>query len=259
MSTALVTGASEGIGLELARVFAANGWDLVLVARGAEKLETIAGELRATGAAVTTFSFDLSKDDAARSLYDAVSAAGLRIDALVKNAGIATHGRFAEIPSDDEIAMLHLNVVALTQLTKLFLTEMIARGGGSILMVASTSAFQPGPYMAAYYATKSYVLSLAESLDVELRGTGVRVTALCPGATHTGFTRRAKMRGETRLFRYNAMDARRVALAGYRGMLDGRMIVIPGFINNLLAFVVRISPRKIVARIVGWMNQVPPA
>lgn len=126
-------------------------------------------------------------------------------------------------------------------------------------MVASTSAFQPGPYMAAYYATKSYVLSLAESLDVELRGTGVRVTALCPGATHTGFTRRAKMRGETRLFRYNAMDARRVALAGYRGMLDGRMIVIPGFINNLLAFVVRISPRKIVARIVGWMNQVPPA
>lgn len=257
MSTALVTGATEGIGLELARVFAAEGWDLAIVARDQKRLDETAADLRASGRTVTTFAFDLSLDGAARSLFDAVQAAGLRIDALVNNAGIATHGRFVDIPVADELAMLHLNIVALTQLTKLYLPVMIERGAGNVLMLASTSAFQPGPYMAAYYATKSYVLSLAEALDVELRGTGVRVTALCPGATHTGFTRRAKMPGETRLFRYNSMDPHRVALAGYHGMRAGRLIVVPGVINNVLAFVVRISPRKIVSRIVGWLNQVP--
>ena len=257
MSTALITGATEGIGLELARVFAADGWDLTIVARSREKLDKTAAELRAGGRAVTTFAFDLSLDGAAQSLFDAVQGAGIRIDALVNNAGIATHGKFVDISAPDELAMLHLNIVALTQLTKLYLPLMIARGSGNVLMLASTSAFQPGPYMAGYYATKSYVLSLAEALEVELRGTGVRITALCPGATHTGFTRRAKMSTETRLFRYNGMDARRVALAGYHGMRKGRLIVVPGFLNNFLAFVVRISPRKIVSRIVGWLNQVP--
>jgi len=257
LSTALITGATEGIGLELARVFAADGWDLTIVARNREKLDRTASELRAAGRTVTTFAFDLSIDGAAQSLFDAVQGAGIRVDALVNNAGIATHGKFVDIPAPDELAMLHLNVVALTQLTKLYLPHMIARGSGNVLMIASTSAFQPGPYMAAYYATKSYVLSLAEALEVELRGTGVRITALCPGATHTGFTRRAKMPGETRLFQYNSMDPRNVALAGYRGMRKGRLIVVPGFINNFLAFVVRISPRKIVSRIVGWLNQVP--
>jgi uncharacterized protein len=257
LSTALITGATEGIGLELARVFAADGWDLAIVARNADKLEQTASELRAAGRKVSTFICDLSLDGAAQTLVDAVQAAGISVDALVNNAGIATHGAFAEIPAADELAMLHLNVVALTQLTKLYLRLMIARGSGNVLMIASTSAFQPGPYMAAYYATKSYVLSLAEALEVELRGTGVRITALCPGATHTGFTRRAKMPSETRLFRYNGMQPRRVALAGYRGMRKGRLIVVPGFINNVLAFVVRISPRKIVSSIVGWLNQVP--
>jgi len=257
MSTALITGATEGIGLELARVFAANGWDLAIVARNQERLDATAADLRASGRTISTFACDLSLDGGAQALFDKVQAAGLRIDALVNNAGIATHGKFADIPTADELAMLHLNVVALTQLTKLYLPVMIARGSGNVLMVASTSAFQHGPYMAAYYATKSYVLSLAEALEVELRGTGVRITALCPGATHTGFTRRANMSGETRLFRYNGMDPRRVALAGYRGMRSGRLIVVPGIINNLLAFVVRISPRKIVSRIAGWLNQVP--
>jgi uncharacterized protein len=257
VKTALVTGASEGIGLELARVFAADGWGLVLVARGEERLDAAAGELRSRGASVTTIAVDLAEDGAAQTLHDAVAAAGIRIDALVNNAGIATHGRFTEIADDDDLGMLHLNVVAPTHLTKLYARDMVARGEGNILMVASTSAFQPGPYMAAYYATKSYVLSLAEALEVELRGTGVKVTALCPGATHTGFTRRAKMTGETRLFRYNAMDPKDVARAGYRGMLAGRLIVVPGLLNNLLAFVVRISPRKIVSRVVGWFNQVP--
>ena len=257
MSTALITGATEGIGLELARVFANDGWDLVIVARSRERLDQTASDLRATGRTVTTFAFDLSLDGAAQSLFDAVQAAGVRVDALVNNAGIATHGKFVDIPAVDELAMLHLNVVALTQLTKLYVQLMVARGSGNVLMVASTSAFQPGPYMAAYYATKSYVLSLAEALEVELRGTGVRITALCPGATHTGFTRRAKMSSESRLFRFNGMNPRRVALAGYRGMREGRLIVVPGFINNVLAFVVRISPRKIVSRIVGWLNQVP--
>jgi short-subunit dehydrogenase len=257
LSTALITGATEGIGLELARVFAADGWDLAIVARNEEKLHQTASELRATGRAVSTFACDLSIDGAAQTLFDDVQAAGIRVDALVNNAGIATHGRFVDIPVADELAMLHLNLIALTHLTKLYLQLMIARGSGNVLMLASTSAFQPGPYMAAYYATKSYVLSLAEALEVELRGTGVRITALCPGATHTGFTRRAKMPTETRLFRYNGMAPSRVAVAGYQGMRKGRLIVVPGLINNLLAFVVRISPRKIVSRIVGWLNQVP--
>jgi short-subunit dehydrogenase len=257
VSTALITGATEGIGLEFARVFAADGWDIAIVARDRQRLDTTAAELRATGRTVSTFALDLSLDGAARSLFDAVQAAGLRIDARVNNAGIATHGRFVDVAAADELGMLHLNVVALTELTKLFLPLMVERGAGNVLMLASTSAFQPGPYMAAYYATKSYVLSLAEALEVELAGTGVRITALCPGATHTGFTRRAKMTGETRLFRYNAMDAHRVALAGYRGMRAGRLIVIPGVINNVLAFVVRISPRRIVSRVVGWFNKVP--
>lgn len=257
MSTALITGATEGIGLELARVFADDGWDLVIVARSRERLDRTASELRANGRAVSTFAYDLSVDGAAQSLFDAVQAAGIRVDALVNNAGIATHGKFVDIPAADELAMLHLNMLALTLLTKLYVQVMVARGSGNVLMVASTSAFQPGPYMAAYYATKSYVLSLAEALEVELRGTGVRITALCPGATHTGFTRRAKMPGETRLFRFNGMEPRRVALAGYEGMRKGRLIVVPGFINNFLAFIVRISPRKIVSRVVGWFNQVP--
>lgn len=259
MSTALITGATEGIGLELARVFAADGWDLAIVARDQQRLDETAAELRATGHTISTFAIDLSLDGAARSLFETIQAAGLRIDALVNNAGIATHGRFVDIAAADELAMLHLNVITLTELTKLFLPLMIERGAGNVLMLASTSAFQPGPYMAAYYATKSYVLSLTEALEVELAGTGVRITALCPGATHTGFTRRAKMTGETRLFRYNAMDAHCVALAGYRGMRAGRTIVIPGVINNVLAFVVRISPRKIVSRIAGWVDKVPGA
>lgn len=257
MKTALITGASEGIGLELARIFAADGWDLAIVARGKDGLEAAAAELRATGRTVSTFASDLAKDGAAQSLHDAVAAAGIRVDALVNNAGIATHGDFVDIPTADDLNAIHLNIVGLTHLTKLYLPEFIARGGGNVLMVASTSAFQPGPKMAVYYATKSYVLSLSEALQVELRGTGVRVTALCPGATHTGFTRRANMTSETRLFRYNAMDASRVARAGYRGMLAGKRIVVPGLMNNLLAVVVRISPRAIVARVVGWMNEVP--
>ena len=255
MKTALVTGASEGIGLELARAFAADGWDLAIVARGEERLRAAAAELQAFGHTVATFACDLAKDGAAQQLYDAVTRAGLRIDALVNNAGVATHGKFVDISTGDELAAIHLNVIALTHLLKLFVPPMVARGSGYVLNVASTAGLQPGPTMAAYYATKAYVLSLSEALSEELRGTGVRVTALCPGPTHTGFVRRANMRSESRLFRVNAMDPKRVARAGYRGMLAGRAIVIPGFLNNLFAYAVRASPRAIVTRVVGWFNQ----
>jgi len=177
VKTALVTGASEGIGLELARAFAADGWDLAIVARGEERLRAAAAELQAFGHTVATFACDLAKDGAAQQLYDAVTRAGLRIDALVNNAGVATHGKFVDISTGDELAAIHLNVIALTHLLKLFVPPMVARGSGYVLNVASTAGLQPGPTMAAYYATKAYVLSLSEALSEELRGTGVRVVS----------------------------------------------------------------------------------
>ena len=253
MKTALVTGASNGIGLELARVFANDGWDLAIVARSEDTLAALAAELRASGRSVLVVPCDLARDGAAQTVFDACARAGLTIDALANNAGIATHGRFVDIPLDAELEELHLNVVALTHLTKLFVPPMVARGRGYLLNVASTAAFQPGPLMAVYYATKAYVLSLTEALANELRGTGVRVSALCPGPTETGFQARAKL-PRTRLYKRRTMDAARVAQAGYRAMLAGRTVMIPGAWNRLMTFSTRVSPRWLVTDIVRSFN-----
>jgi short-subunit dehydrogenase len=254
VSTALITGASSGIGADLARVFARSGWDLILTARNEDALNEIATALRgATGRAITVVTADLSLDGAANVIFTRVAELRLQVDALVNNAGFASHGCFWDIPASTDIGELHVNIVALTHLSKLFLPPMIARRNGYVLNVASTAAYQPGPLMAVYYATKAYVLSLSEALSTELEGTGVSCTALCPGTTATGFQERAGM-SNTRLLRLKTGNSERVARAGYAGMVRRRRVVIPGFGNAAGAFAVRFGPPKLVGRIIRYLN-----
>lgn len=248
--TALVTGASSGIGLELARGFAAAGHDLVLSARSEGKLTALAEELRvAHGVAVRVVVADLARTEGPGVLFDAVEAAGVRVDVLVNNAGVGLHGPFAGTSLARELEMIQLNVTSLTELTKRFLPGMLERRRGRILNVASTAGFVPGPFMAVYYATKAYVISLSMGLREELSGTGVTVTVLAPGATRTGFEATAGT-GETKLFRRpGVMTARDVAEAGIQGTLTGRDIVVPGAWNRVQAAAAGLAPRWLTAKI----------
>jgi short-subunit dehydrogenase len=253
--TALVTGASGGIGEELARLFAADGHDLVLVARSGDKLARLAEELKEKhGVAARVLAADLARPEAPREIFEELSAGGVTVDALVNNAGFGTYGLFAETDLKSELELLQVNVVALTHLSKLFLPGMIARRRGYLMNVASTAAFQPGPLMAVYYASKAYVLSLSEALANECEGRGVRVSALCPGPTETGFVAAAGM-GDSKLFDRAVMDARTVALDGYRGLLAGKTIVIPGLRNNLLARSIGLFPRGLVTKVVRGIQE----
>jgi hypothetical protein len=245
--TALVTGASGGIGRALAEQFARDGTNLVLAARSEATLRQIAGDWQTRyGVTVTVLPADLGEPGAAKTLFQQVQAAGIGIDYLVNNAGFGTFGFFAESPLDGQLAMLHLNIEALTELTHRFLPDIRARRG-RILNVASTASFQPGPYMAVYCATKAYVLSFSEALAVELADTGVTVTALCPGATASGFQERAAMQKSGLLTRMRVATAEQVGAAGYRAMMAGRAVFIYGFANRTLALSVRFTPRRMVA------------
>jgi short-subunit dehydrogenase len=246
----LITGASSGIGLELAKVFAAHGHALALVARSADTLEGVARQLETRhGIRALAVIADLSAPGAPDQVFDRVTNAGLRVDILVNNAGSGLGGAFAETDLATELRMINLNVTALTHLTKLSLPGMLERGAGRILNVASTAAFAPGPLMAVYYATKAYVLSFSEALAQELSGTGVTVTALCPGPTATGFQSAARIDG-ARLFRMPwVADAATVARLGFKGLMRGKRIVIPGVLNKLLPLIVRVSPRRLVTRV----------
>jgi short-subunit dehydrogenase len=247
--TALVTGASSGIGAALARLFAENGYDLVIVARSQKALQDLADDLsRRHGANVTVVPLDLSLAGAPGELMAALQRQAIQIDVLVNNAGFATYGLFAEIDLKIEQEMMQVNMVTLTHLTKLLLPGMIQRRQGRVLNVASTAAFQPGPLMAVYYATKAYVLLLSEALAEELRGTGVSVTVLCPGPTRSGFQERAKME-DSRLVQGQIMDVDTVARAGYNALMANKRIVIPGRQNQLLAFATRLLPRNFVTRL----------
>ena len=253
--TALVTGASGGIGEELARLFAADGHDLVLVARSGDKLARLADELTAAhGVAARSLTADLARPEAPQEIFEELRDAGLSVDALVNNAGFGSYGLFAETDLRRELELLQVNVVALTHLTKLFLPGMIGRRRGYVMQVASTAAFQPGPLMAVYYASKAYVLSFSEALANECEGTGVRVSALCPGPTHTGFVAAAGMT-QSKLFDRGAMSARAVAEAGYRGLLEGRAVVIPGLRNSLVARTVGFMPRGLVTKVVRRLQE----
>ncbi len=250
----LITGASSGIGRELARLFAADGSRLVLVARQQDKLAELAAELAGKHQTqAQLIPADLSRPGSAGEVADALAQRHVDVDVLVNNAGFGAHGTVAGIGADRQADVINVNVVALTQLTALLLPAMLERRRGAILNVASTAAFQPGPHQAVYCATKSYVLSFTEALAEETRGSGVRVSCLAPGATDTGFAAQAGLTG-TRLFRFGAMDAARVARAGHRGLRRGKTLIIPGAGNRILAFTTRLTPRALVTRIVAYLQ-----
>ncbi len=256
--TALITGASGGIGYELALLFARDGYDCILVARSQDKLKELAERLESEHRVKTlVLAKDLSKASAVDEIYEEVTAASMHVDVLVNNAGFPVFGLFNETNLEVELEMLQVNVIALTALTKLFLKGMVERRAGRILNLASTAAFLPGPLMAVYYASKAYVLSFSQALSNELRGTGVTVTALSPGPTRTGFQKRGVME-DSRLVQGQIADAASVALAGYRGLMAGKTIVIPGFTNKLIPWVVRLSPRSVVTRVVHRMQERAP-
>jgi short-subunit dehydrogenase len=248
--TALITGASGGIGYELAKLFAKDHYNLVLVARSADKLARVADELqRQFGISAKAVPLDLTASPAPQFLFDQLQREGIAIDILVNNAGYGVFGEFAKIPLEQELGQIRLNVAALTHLTKLFLGPMLERHSGRILNVASTAGFQPGPLMAVYYATKAYVISFSEALANELKDSGVTVTCLCPGVTDTGFQSRAGT-DKTLLFKaMRPMDAKTVARNGYRGLMAGKTLVISGFRNWLVTEALRISPRKLVTAV----------
>jgi short-subunit dehydrogenase len=247
--TALITGASFGIGLELARIFARESYNLVLVARTADKLRQLASELeKAHGARSLILAVDLSEPGAAAYVLDQTTRASIQVDVLVNNAGFGQYGMFADNDLEECLRQIQLNITTLTHLTRLYLPAMIAQMSGRILNVASTAAFQPGPLMAVYFATKAYVLHFSEALANELQDSGVTVTCLCPGPTATEFHKRARTTG-LRLLKFGSMDAATVAEDGYRALIAGKPVVISGFKNRLLAKSVRFSPRRLVTAV----------
>jgi short-subunit dehydrogenase len=252
---ALITGASMGLGAEFARLLAANGHDLVLTARSADKLAAVKREIEGLhGAAVRIIVADLADGNAPRAIFDEVTAAGLEIDILINNAGYGMWGFFHDVPGDDVMDLIEVNVNALVKLTRLFVDPMIARRRGRILNVASTAAFQAGPFQSTYYASKAFVLSFTEAIANELHGTGVTATALCPGPVQTGFQARANvgdLRGLRLLMRTTPEE---VVRAGFDGMIRGKPAVIPGALNNVIVFLIRFFPRSFVTGVVRRMQ-----
>jgi hypothetical protein len=249
-NTALITGASNGIGLELAKIHASNGGDLVLVARNKSKLDEIKMELeKLYHVSVYTIGKDLSTHNSAQEVYDETTKQNIQIDYLINNAGFGDFGMFIETDWNKELQMINLNITTLTQFTKLYLQDMVKRGSGKIMNVASTAAFQSGPTMAVYYATKAYVLSFSEAVDNEVRKSGVTVTALCPGATESGFQAAAKME-ESKLVKGRKLPtSQEVAIYGYEAMMKGKTVAIHGMMNWILANSVRFMPRALVVKI----------
>jgi hypothetical protein len=253
--TVLITGASGGIGYELAKLFARDHHNLVLVARSADKLAQVAAELEKTGVTVKTIALDLASTPAPKFLFDQLQRENITIDVLINNAGFGAFGDFAQMPEAEIQGQLDLNITALTQLTRLFLAPMLARHSGRIMNVASTAGFQPGPLMAVYYATKAYVISFSEAIANEVHNSGVTVTCFCPGATHTGFAKRAGTE-HSRLFKkLGAMSADKVALDGYRAVMEGRTLAISGAQNWAVAQSTRIAPRRLVTAISRWVAE----
>ncbi|HTZ83908.1 MAG TPA: SDR family oxidoreductase [Candidatus Acidoferrales bacterium] len=253
--TVLITGASGGIGYELAKLFARDHHNLILVARSGDKLAQVATELQTHGVTVKTLAVDLATPQAPKFLFDQLQREGISVDILINNAGFGALGKFAQMPEEQILGQIQLNIAALTELTRLFLPPMIARRTGRIMNVASTAGFQPGPLMAVYYATKAYVISFSEAVGNELKHTGVTVTCFCPGATHTGFAKRAG-NDKSRVFQtFGAMGAAKVALHGYRAVMEGRTLAISGFHNWLVAESTRFAPRKMVTAISRWVTE----
>ena len=254
MKTALITGASSGIGLELARIFARNKTDVILVARDENKLKALSEELKQQGISVYVLPKDLSDYHSAKEVFDFCEQGNLKIDYLINNAGFGDFGFFADSDFSKQEQMINLNITTLTYLTRLFLPGMEQRKFGKIMNVASTAAFQPVPTMSVYASTKSYVLHFSEAISNELEGTGVTVTALCPGATESGFQKAAAME-ESKLVKGKKLPtAKEVAEYGYKAMMDGKVVAIHGLKSKLLVFGSRFSPRFLVLKIARYLQ-----
>ena len=255
MTTALITGASAGLGEGFARALAAEGTTLILTARRVDRLESLATELRAAhGVTVHVFAADLADPDGPTTLIAAIAAAALPVDVLINNAGFGARGDFADLDSALQLGMIDLNCRALMELCHAVLPGMIERRSGGILNVASTASFQPGPWMAVYYATKAFVLSFSEALHDEVRGQGVHVAALCPGPTRTEFAEVADM-GDSELFKRFASDPERVVEDGLRALASNRAVAVSGLMNGILAGSIRFTPRWLARRIAGSLQK----
>ena len=244
MYTAFITGATGGIGLEMARIFAKKGYGLVLVARNEKRLIEIREELVVSAAGIRIFARDLSEPNQAEDVYGRLKEEQIRIDFVVNNAGFGIDAPYTETPWEEESRMLRLNILAVAYFTRVFADDMKRHGFGRILNVASIAAFQPGPYMAAYCASKAFVLSLSEAVGYELKGSGVSVAALCPGVTDTGFhaVARTEQVGMSRYLPH--ASAREVARYGYRLLTKKKAVGVYGWLNRLLVFSNRLVPRK---------------
>ncbi len=252
---ALITGASSGLGEEFARLHAQDGDNLVLVARSEDKLTALKRELEEKhGIEVLVIAKDLSKENSGKEVYEQLQRASIQVEYLLNNAGFGHLGAFAENEWAKEETMINLNVRSLTEMTKLFLPQMLARKSGRILNVSSTAAFQPGPLMAVYYASKHYVQAFSQALEEEVRGTGVSVTTLCPGATETGFQKNADMEN-SKLFKGKKLPtAKEVAEFGYKRMKQGKGVVIHGTMNSIMARFASLLPSRLTAKIAMKMQ-----
>jgi short-subunit dehydrogenase len=249
---ALITGASSGIGAELARLCAAGGYDLILVARGVGRMNELAAEFtRSHKISARPLAADLADSSAPEAIFD--QTRGDTIEILINNAGFGMHGLYAETDWDQTARMIQVNVTALAHLTRLYLPEMLRRRSGRILNIASTAGMVPGPLMAAYYASKAFVISLSEAIANEVKGSGVTVTVLCPGPTNTGFASAAGVT-ESNLFRGATMSAEAVAREGYRAMMAGKAEHVAGTRNRWMMRGTRMAPRMMVAQIVRGLN-----
>jgi uncharacterized protein len=251
MTTALITGASNGIGLELAKIHAAKGDNLVLVARNKAKLDELKQKLENQyKISVYTIEKDLSAANAALEVYNETTQQNIKIDYLINNAGVGTFGMFANADWSKEVQMINLNITTLTQFTHLYLKDMVARKSGKIMNVASTAAFQSGPTMAVYYATKAYVLHFSEAVNNEVKDSGVTITAFCPGATESGFQAAAAMEESALVKGKKLPTSKEVAEYGYKAMLKGKTVAIHGVMNYIMANAIRFVPRSVAVAIV---------
>lgn len=254
LKTALITGASNGIGLELAKIHASKGGNLVLVARNKSKLDELKTELeKQFNVSVYTIGKDLSNPHSAQEVYDETKERNIEVDYLINNAGFGGFGMLDETEWNKELQMINLNITTLTLFTKLYVQDMVKRRSGKIMNVASTAAFQPGPTMAVYCATKSYVLSFTEALSNEVSGKGITITALCPGATETGFQAAGGL-DESEIFKGKKLPtAKEVAEYGYSAMVNGKTVAIHGIMNYILSNSVRFIPRGMVLKVARKM------